>query len=176
MQVWADQVAINRPQVVGLELGRWEVADHLFRGRWTHVGQPLWDDHLAGELNQAVKLLASRGAKVVLFTMPYMNPPIEASNGSLFSENLPGRADSYNQLVNEVGRSNPGVATVIDLNRGLDPDGHFTATIDGQTVRWSDGVHITIAGGELVQPDILPTLAALGLVADVAPGGKNPAA
>ena len=165
---WAKELDQYRPQVVGLSLGRWEVADHLFLGQWTHVGQPLWDRHLAGELNQAVKLLASRGAKVVLFTMPYMNPPVEASNGSVFSEDRPDRTDSYNKLVNEVGRSNPGVATVIDLNRGLDPGGHFIATIDGLTVRWSDGIHITIAGGELLQPNILPTVAALGLVAHVA--------
>ncbi len=165
---WAKQLAEYRPQVVGLALGRWEVADHLYLGHWTHVGQPLWDNHLVGELDQAVKLLASQGAKVVLFTMPYMNPPVEASNGSPFSENLPGRADAYNKLVDEVGRSNPGVATVVDLNRGLDPDGHFTATIDGLTVRWTDGIHVSVSGGELLQPTILPTVAALGLVAHAA--------
>jgi peptidoglycan/LPS O-acetylase OafA/YrhL len=166
--VWAKELDRYRPQVVGLSLGRWEVADHLYLGQWTHVGQPLWDGHLLGELNQAVKLLASRGAKVVLFTMPYMNPPVEGSNGSMFTENLPARADAYNKLVDEAGRSNPGVVTVIDLNRGLDPNGQFAVAIDGVTARWTDGVHITIAGGELLQPTILPTVAALGLVADVA--------
>jgi hypothetical protein len=163
--VWAKQVADYKPQVVGVELGRWEVADHLYQGTWTHIGQPLWDDHLTSELNQAVKILSAGGAKVVLFTFPYVDPPQETANGTPFSESLPSRADAYNRLVNGVAQANPGVVTVIDLNKMLDPDGHYTATLGGVTVRWTDGVHVTIPGGELLQSKVLPTVAALGLAA-----------
>jgi peptidoglycan/LPS O-acetylase OafA/YrhL len=163
--VWAKQVADYKPQVVGVELGRWEVADHLYKGTWTHIGQPLWDDHLTAELNQAVAILSAGGAKVVLFTFPYVDPPQESADGTPFTESLPSRADAYNKLVDQVGKAHPGVVTVVDLNKMLDPEGHYTATLDGDTIRWTDGVHVTIAGGELLQPKILPTVAALGLSA-----------
>jgi peptidoglycan/LPS O-acetylase OafA/YrhL len=168
-QTWATQVATYRPQVVGLALGRWEVADHLYQGKWTHVGQGDWDRHLVAELTEGVKILSADGARVVLFTMPYIDPPQESPDGSPFSETLPSRADAYNRLVNEVGKADPGVVTVIDLNKMLDPRGQFAMAIDGVTVRWSDGVHVSLAGGELVQPKILPTVAALGLAAKVGP-------
>jgi hypothetical protein len=155
--------------VVGLALGRWEVADHLYQGKWTHVGQGDWDRHLVAELTEGVKILSADGARVVLFTMPYIDPPQESPDGSPFNETLPSRADAYNRLVNEVGRADPGVVTVIDLNKMLDPRGQFAMAIDGVTVRWSDGVHVSLAGGELVQPKILPTVAALGLAAKVGP-------
>ncbi|MDQ1361679.1 MAG: hypothetical protein QOJ44_2056, partial [Acidimicrobiaceae bacterium] len=168
-RTWAAQVAKYRPQVAGLALGRWEVADHLYQGKWTHVGQPVWDRHLVAELTEGAKILSADGAKVVLFTMPYVDPSQESPNGSPFTENLPSRVDAYNKVVNEVGRANPGVVTVIDLNKMLDPHGHFAMNVGGVIARWSDGVHVSDAGGELVQPKILPTVAALGLGVNLAP-------
>jgi hypothetical protein len=35
--------------------------------------------------------------------------------------------------------------------------------VDGVTVRSTDGVHLTLAGGEWLQPHILPAVAAVGL-------------
>jgi peptidoglycan/LPS O-acetylase OafA/YrhL len=173
--VWAKQVATYKPQVVGVELGRWEVADHLYKGTWTHIGQPLWDNHLTAELNQAVSILSAGGAKVVLFTFPYIDPPQEAADGTPFTETLPSRADAYNKLVGQVGKAHPGVVTVVDINKMLDPDGHYTATLNGDTIRWTDGVHVTVAGGEILQPKVLPTVAALGLSAHlVSTAGKVP--
>ncbi|MGH7698867.1 MAG: SGNH hydrolase domain-containing protein, partial [Candidatus Dormibacteria bacterium] len=173
-QTWPKEVAAYRPQVVGLALGRWEVSDHRYKGRWTHVGQPLWDRHLVGELDEAVKILSAGGAKVVLFTMPYIDPPQESPDGSPFTESQPARADAYNRLVGEVGRANPGVVTVLDLNKMLDPNGRFTMKIGADTVRWSDGVHVSVNGGELLQPQVLPTVAALGLSATLSPVARQP--
>jgi hypothetical protein len=139
-----------------------------------HVGQPVWDLHLAAELTEGVKILSADGAKVVLFTMPYVDPSQEAPDGSPFTENQPSRVDAYNKLVTEVGQANPGVVTVIDLNKMLDPDGQFAMNVGGVIARWSDGVHVSDAGGELVQPKILPTVAALGLGVTLAPAADQP--
>ena len=46
----------------------------------------------------------------------------------------------------------PGVVTVVDRNWMLDPDGHFQSVVDGVTVRWADGIHISKDGGEWLQP------------------------
>jgi hypothetical protein len=37
--------------------------------------------------------------------------------------------------------------------------------VDGVTVRSTDGIHLTKAAGEWLQPDIMPTVDALGLAA-----------
>jgi hypothetical protein len=59
--------------------------------------------------------------------------------------------------------------TLLDLNRKLDPHGQFQEVLDGVTVRWADGVHISRAGGEWLQPFILPTVGRLGLSVRTAP-------
>jgi hypothetical protein len=97
--------------------------------------------------------------------MPYVDPPVEAANGSVYPENEPARTDAWNRIVGEVAARHPGVVTVVDLNRMLDPDGHFASVVDGVPVRWADGIHISKVGGEWLQPQILPTVAELGLEA-----------
>jgi len=173
---WASYVTHYRPDVVGLLLGRWEVADHLYDGHWTHVGQAPWDAHLEKEMEQAIDILSAHGARVVLFTMPYVDPAQESPAGVPFSENQPARVLAFNALVRTVAARRAAVTTVIDLNHFLDPAGVFTPTIDGITVRSTDGIHISAAGGELVRPLIDPTVAALGLQAERARAAAPPAA
>jgi hypothetical protein len=57
----------------------------------------------------------------------------------------------------------PKVASVIDLNRLLDPKGTYVNTIDGVPVRDDDDEHISLYGGMLLRPSILPDLVRLGL-------------
>ena len=70
---------------------------------------------------------------------------------------------AFNALLRAVAARHPGTVTLFDLNRVLDPGGAFTSTIDGITVRWADGIHVSKAGGEWLQPTILPPVAAQGL-------------
>jgi peptidoglycan/LPS O-acetylase OafA/YrhL len=163
-QTFARAVDKYRPQVVGLELGRWETLNIKYQGTWTHVGEPLWDNHLRSELNQAVAIFSAHGAKVLLFTMPYVSPP-EAPDGAIYPENQPSRVDAYNALIRSVAAAHSGVVEVNDLNKELDPQGHFTSTINGVPVRWSDGVHVALSGGELIRPQVLPQIVSLGLAA-----------
>ena len=159
---WPELIDQQRPQVVGLLLGRWENVDHLYQGSWTHTGEPGWDTHLEAEFDQAIDIYARYGAKVMLFTTPYLDTT-EAPDGTTYPENLPSRVDAYNSLIRTVGARHPGVVTVYDLNKVLDPQGHYAATIDGITVRWSDGIHISLDGGEWLRPKIFPEVATLAL-------------
>ncbi len=163
--LWTRQVEEYRPEVVGLLMGRWDTTDHLLDGRVVSIDQPAWDRHLEGELDAAVRVLSGRGAKVVLFTMPYVDPPVESANGATYPENEPSRTDAWNRIVEDVADRHPGVVTVVDLNRLLDPEGHFASVVDDVPVRWADGIHISKVGGEWLQPQILPTVAQLGLEA-----------
>jgi peptidoglycan/LPS O-acetylase OafA/YrhL len=162
---WKNQMTQFHPDVVGLLIGRWEVSDHLSQGHWVHVGDPAWDRHLTSELNQAIDILSADSAKVVLFTMPYVDPSVESANGTPFPENDPSRIQEFNKLLSAVAANRKNVATLIDLNAMVDPNGRYQAVIDGVTVRNTDGIHLTKAGGEWLQPAILRTVAALGLAA-----------
>ncbi len=164
--LWPFLVARLRPQVVALGLGRWEVTDHLLDGQWVHIGEPVWDQHLTADLEQAIAVLHSFGARVVLLTMPYIDPSQHQADGQPYDEDTPARAQEYNALVRQVARHEPRVVSVVDLNHLLAPGGAYAAAVDGVVVRSSDGIHISPAGGELLQSEILPQIAQLGLKAE----------
>jgi hypothetical protein len=161
--LWPLLIAGQRPQVVALGLGRWEVTDHLLDGHWVHVGEPAWNAHLRADLQSAIAILHSFGAKVVLFTMPYLDPSDRQPDGQPWPENTPVRVQAYNALVRQVAHADPGVVSVIDLNRMLGPDGFYTASVAGIDVRSTDGIHITLEGGELLQRRILPAVDRIGM-------------
>jgi SGNH domain (fused to AT3 domains) len=161
--VWPFLVAAERPQVVALGLGRWEVSDHLLDGTWVHVGEPAWDAHLAGRLQSAIAIFHRFGAKVVLFTMPYIDPTDRQPDGAPWSENSSARARAYNALVRHVARADRREVTVIDLNRMLAPNGAYTASVAGVGVRSADRIHVSVPGGVLLQREILPAVDKIGM-------------
>ncbi len=158
---WSDDVRQLHPQVVGLVIGFWEVMDRVVDGRWQHLGDPGYDAYETAQLDRAVAVLSSGGARVALFTAPYFHTG-EQPDGSPWPQDDPARVDRLNQLLADVARRHPGVVSLVPLNRFLDPQGHFTWTLDGRVVRQGDGVHTTLAGGAYLAPRILPLLAALG--------------
>jgi hypothetical protein len=165
---WRRLVDRLNPDVVAVELGRWEVSDRIIDGKWTQIGKPAWDDVYASELAEAIRILSSKGAHVVIFTLPYIQQTTEAPNGEPWDINQPVRTNEYNALVRRVVARSGGRASVIDLNRLLDPAGTYTSYLDGVRVRNADDEHISVAGGELLRPLMLPTLVQLGLAHDAA--------
>ncbi len=160
---WQRYVDQHDPDVVAIELGRWEVLDRLVNGHWTTIGQPAWDHVYTAELSRAIRILSSRGAKVVVFTYPYVQDDTEAPNGQPWPMDLSRRTNAYNRLVRAVVARFPDTASVLDLNHVLDPAGHFASTIDGIPVRTIDDVHISIVGGLVLRPRLLPVLVHDGL-------------
>jgi hypothetical protein len=161
--LWSGEIDATRPEVVGVLMGRWDILNHVDGDRLVHIGEPAWDVHLTDELDHVVAVLSAHGAKVVFFTMPYIDPPNETLNGSLSPYDSPTRVDEWNQILDVVAAHHRGVVTVIDLNRILDPHGQFQTDVDRVVVRWPDGIHISKQGGEWLQPRVLPTIAQLGL-------------
>ena len=163
--LWSGEIDRTRPEVVGMLMGRWDILDHVDDGRLVAIGQPAWDRHLGAELDQVVSVLSAHGAKVVFFTMPYIDPANETVDGTLSPYDSPTRVDEWNHLLDEVAARHRGVVTVVDLNRILGPHGTYQTVVDGVTVRWADGIHISEQGGEWLQARVLPTVARLGLEA-----------
>jgi peptidoglycan/LPS O-acetylase OafA/YrhL len=162
-EVWQGQVDRLNPDVVTLELGRWDVSNRIVDGTWTRIGEPAWDHLYASELSSAIRILSSRGAHVVVFTLPYVTQTTDAPDGTPWDINQPVRTDQYNALVRKTVGLFPRVASVIDLNHLLDPKGVYTTFIDGVPVRSDDQEHISLYGGMFLRPAVLPTLVQLGL-------------
>jgi len=163
---WRRGVDKDDPDVAVILLDRWELMDRRLGTDYRHVGQPDYDAYLTGELNLAVDIASSRGARVVLLTAPYTRRA-ERPDGSLFDEDRPERVDAWNHLLWTMANGRRHV-TVIDLNRRVCPDGEFTWDIDGLPIR-SDGLHFTEVGvQQWIAPWLLPQLA------DIATGAQPP--
>ncbi|WP_110318724.1 acyltransferase family protein [Mycolicibacterium moriokaense] len=137
---WSQRISHDRPDVVLLIVGRWEIVDRVNEGNWTHIGDDAYDAYLRGELQRALDVLTSTGARVVVTTEPY-NRRGERPDGSLYPEDQPKRADRWNALLRSVIGKRPDVS-VLDLNEKLCPDGYYTNKVDGIKMRM-DGVHPT---------------------------------
>jgi hypothetical protein len=158
---WAQDVKQLHPQVVGLVLGWWETADRMYQGRWQHLGDPAFDAYETAQLEKAVTILSSQGARVALFTAPYFHSG-DQPNGEPWDEDSPARVNRLNQILETVAARHPGVVSVIPLHQYLDPHGQFTWSIDGNVIRQPDGIHTTLATGAYLAPLVLPMLAELG--------------
>lgn len=146
---WAQRIGHERPDVALLIVGRWEVVDRMNEGRWTHIGEDGFDAYLRGELNRALDILGSTGARVVVTTEPY-NRRAEKADGSLYPEDQPKRVERWNALLRSVVERRPN-ATVLDLNDKLSPNGYYQVKVDGIRMR-SDGVHPTPEAVEWLTP------------------------
>jgi peptidoglycan/LPS O-acetylase OafA/YrhL len=158
---WTDDVRQLHPQVVALVIGFWEVVDRWYQGRWQHLGDPAFDAYETAQLDRAVSILSSGGARVALFTAPYFSTG-EQPNGNPWPQDATARVDRLNRILAGVAARYPRTVVLVPLHVFLDPDGHFTWTIGGKVVRQGDGVHTTLAGGAYLAPRVLPLLAALG--------------
>ena len=155
---WAAQIGALRPDVVAIAVGRWEVSDRLLNGKWTHIGEPAWNRRLEALLNEAIGVSSSRGAKVALFTLPYVRQTTEQPNGQPWDINLPGRTDEFNALLRHVAFLQRRTTTVIDVNRMLDPNGRYTSYVHGVMVRNADQEHPSVYAGMFLRPVVLPQL------------------
>jgi hypothetical protein len=100
---------------------------------------------------------------VLMLTTPCFAPQ-EEPDGSIWPFDDPARLNSYNQLVRQAAARFPGIASVADVDAMLCPGGKFQAAINGVTVRNSDGIHISEAGGAYIGQRIKAQLVALGSV------------
>jgi peptidoglycan/LPS O-acetylase OafA/YrhL/lysophospholipase L1-like esterase len=152
---WLNRVVHDRPDVILLVIGRWETMDRMFQGRWTHIGDQAFDAYLAGELKQALDVLGTTRARLVVTTEPY-NRRGEQADGSLYPEDQPNRVNRWNTLLRSAIGQRPNV-TLLDLNKKLGPNGDYTAKINGVLVR-SDGVHPTPDAVKWLTPWLLDAL------------------
>ena len=157
---WQAAVEREQPHVVFLVVGRWEVMDRVHDGAWTAIGDRRFDDYLRSELERAVTILTSTGARLAIATAPYYRRG-ERPDGGIWPEDAEPRVDRFNELVRAVAADHPGIVTVVELNaRTTSMPGTYTRDVDGVRLR-TDGVHFGRQGGAFLAPWLLPQLRAL---------------
>lgn len=168
---WSQRLNHDKPDMVLLVIGRWEIVDRMNEGHWTHIGNPPYDTYLRGELQRALDTLGSTGAHVLVTNEPY-NRRGERPDGSLYPEDDPDRVDEWNDMLKDAVQNRPNV-TLLDLNKKLGPDGDYTGKIDGIKMR-SDGVHPTAEAVKWMTPWLIDSLNKTAKVS--APAAPGPAA
>jgi hypothetical protein len=160
-QQWKDAISQDTPNVVVLLAGRWEVVDRDYNGTWTNILSPSYAAYVKSQLEQASQLVTATGAHMVFLTGPCTDEG-EQPDGAPWPEDNPARLAVYNKLVREVAAEYPTTDSTVDLFGAACPGGKFTSTIHGVTVRETDGVHFTLAGGQYLGPKIMPAIVAAG--------------
>jgi len=173
---WRAWVDAYNPDVV-VYLGRGETFDQEMGGQWQNLGQPGFDAYVSNRFRQAVAVLGSKGASVVLMTTPFFDSGVSPS-GTPWPEDVPARATLDNATMRAVASTTTSGGDgsrvfVFDLNSLVSPDDKFSPTVGQVNVRCNDGVHFTRSGGIFVGQQLDPELATLGQAhATAAPGGE----
>ena len=167
LSAWQSWVDAFRPDVV-VYLARSDLIDQKLHRRWTHVGRPAFNRWYLSRLDAGIRVLASRGARVVLMTVPVSEQPTINPR----PEDNPRRVAENGGLLRTAAASFPGVASVYDLSELLTPGLRYRASADHDPLRCADGVHLTPAAGAVVATDLFPRLWALSDGHRVAGGGR----
>lgn len=163
--VWTDVVAEQQPDVVVMLPGGHEVFDHVVDGQVLAVGTPEYRTHARADLEQALQILTSTGARLVLLTTPcfdqtrggglsaFADPLVERTAAEAW------RVDWLNGLWAEFAAAHPDTVQLLDLHGVTCPGGAYSATLDGVALH-VDGVHFTPEAAKSVWAWVGPQLVA----------------
>ena len=158
--IWKADIAKDRPNVVMILAGRWEVSNRTYDGHWTNIENPTYAAYVQRQLTYAVQVAGSNGAAVVLMTAPCYDTG-EQPDGQQWPEDSPSRLAVYNGIVRRVAASMPGTS-LLNFNAMACPGGQYEEYMDGEQVRLGDGIHFTFLGGNVFAPKIWPFVVRLG--------------
>lgn len=152
---WKSLLVRYSPDVV-IYLSRMDTVDQE-----VHPGQPAltsvldasFDAYLTASLRDAVSLLSSTGAHVILGTSP---PTLFNLQGNAYDN--PSRWARYEKVLDDVAATSHGNATVFNFTTFFGGKGAVPQfQLDSASgIRWrcGDGIHFTPAGGILVAPSL----------------------
>jgi peptidoglycan/LPS O-acetylase OafA/YrhL len=140
---WAYAVSVFRPDVVVLFVSEPTDAEHEIDGRWTVPCERTYDDVFEHELHEQIRLLASKGARVIATTTAYAAFPYKPA--SWFRHN-----DCQNEILRRVVASEPH-ALMADVFKWICPrlDADCDGRVSGIQLR-PDGVHFRGASARVL--------------------------
>jgi len=134
------------PDSVVVLTGLGELGEREIDGTWHHLGDPVYDDWLSGELDALASTLADGGAPVLWPTVPHVRLPGADGDWTAYDDNDPRRVDRYNELVREAAEGHDAIR-VLDLTawaQELPRGGEFSPDYR------QDGATFTEAGADTV--------------------------
>ena len=156
---WSTAVGDIDPDVVVLQVGTQEVWDRRVDGTEVPFDDPRGAALRRGEVDRALDVLTSGGARVVLVTLP-------ASRWATWglrladedrSVNNPAWVSDWNATLRQAAAGRDDV-TVVELGEVLTPNGSYQPELDGVTVRAGDGLHLTDAGQDVAASAVVPAI------------------
>jgi peptidoglycan/LPS O-acetylase OafA/YrhL len=155
----AEATAFGANEII-FELGYRDEFNWKLNGKVVHLGERGYDAYVEGRMRQFIKVLGEDGKRKLLFlTVPFVKPPAQA-DGSPAPQASTQRHQEINRLITAAAKSDPGNASVLNIDKVLSPDGHYTTDLNGQLCRF-DGIHVTVYCAEVLEPDILEAARAL---------------
>jgi lysophospholipase L1-like esterase len=158
-QRWPGEIAAFKPDIVVGLFGGQDAFDRRIDGRVIRFDTPDGAALAHEELQGAVNILSSRGAHVVLLSTPYYvlgwPQKVQVDRSTL----NPLWINRYNGFEHDIAEAQPRRVTLLNLNHYLDPEGHWTDTVDGIKVRTFDKCHLSPAGAAFVAKWLTPQLA-----------------
>ena len=163
---WALAVSLYRPNVVVLLVSEPTDDAHEIDGHWTEPCRPAYDRVLETELHDQIRLLASKGASVVVTTAAYSGYPNKSP--AWFQHN-----DCQNAIFRTVAATEPH-AVMADLFTWICP--HADADCDthlGSSVLRPDGVHFRDASARALAAWLIVQAQHHGVLAGVRVTGSD---
>jgi hypothetical protein len=167
LAVWRAWVDAFRPDVV-VYVARSDLLTQRVKGSLTYVGHRDFNVWFASRLRAGIAVLSSRGARVVLMTVPVS---AEATIHGRPQDN-PIRVARDGALLRIAASSDPGIVSIYDLAQLLTPDFTYRSSANGLVLHCSDGVHLTAEAGIVVATDLFPRLWAMAGPHRVRGGGR----
>jgi hypothetical protein len=155
---WPQQLAQFRPDVVVMLVGAQDTFDRRINGQVVKFDTTEGARLAQGDLQDAVTMLSTGGARVVLLTTPYyvMGWPMKIDvKRSCMSHDW---IERYNTLQRAVVQRNGSHASILDLNKYIDPNGAWTDAVNGINVRTFDKMHFSSEGATYVAKWLVPQL------------------
>jgi peptidoglycan/LPS O-acetylase OafA/YrhL len=153
---WAQHVATFDPDIVILPLSPHDAVDRRIGSREIAFDTDAGASLEQRDLRDAIRILSARGAKVVVLTTPYFRQPWRLPvdpNRSSFNN---AWVDRMNGNALRAVQASRGRASILDLNRLLDPEGRWTGSVNGVAVRAPDTIHLSDAGADFVAEWLMP--------------------
>jgi peptidoglycan/LPS O-acetylase OafA/YrhL len=126
---WRQIIDREKPDIALLVSAVWSTPDAQLPGstEWTSIGDPEVDDFIRDEFIQAVDILSSQGALVVLVTWPDFGTWADDGRPDAVSRHMdPARMARFNEILGEVAMARPDQTEILDLagwmgDRSQDP-------------------------------------------------------
>ena len=161
-QIFTAGLDQANPKTALIVMGTWDMFDVVPHGNTQFVapGNSVWGRVYAKELERAIALLGSRGARVVIPTIPCISAVAGTSAASRLAQGplRIARVKAANEVIRSVAANHPGRVVVPDLFHFLCPTGRYQRSLDGVGIVCYDGEHYTGQGATLVAGWLKPWL------------------